>query len=75
MQTLKHVDHLEKRLGTNKPQTYKLIREGVIPPPVVIRVGRQYRVNADALEEWIEAGGAGYSGGWRKGGGEAEATG
>ena len=63
---MKRVDHIEQRLDLDRPQVYALIRAGLIGPPVVVRVGRQYRVNADALEEWIEAGGASYPGGWRR---------
>jgi len=73
--TLERIDLLQDRLNVNQMQAYALIRNGIIKPPVVVRVGRQYRVNADELEKWIESGGAAYPGGWRKGEGNAEAEG
>ena len=36
------------------PRAYELARSGVIP---TVRIGRQVRVSADALRDWIAAGG------------------
>ena len=67
MQTeMKRVDHIQKRLDLNRAQVYSLIRDGVLGAPVVVRVGRAYRVNVEALEGWIAAGGAAFPNGWRK---------
>ena len=63
---LKTVGYLTERLGVNPPQAYALIRNDVIKAPVVVRVGRQYRINPDELDLWIAEGGAAYSQGWRK---------
>lgn len=41
-------------------------REGLLPPGVVVQVGRRVRVDLDALEAWIAAGGQGLAGGWRR---------
>ena len=47
-------------LGVSRQRVYALIREGVIPSGVSVQLGRQVRVNPDALEEWIRAGGKGF---------------
>lgn len=55
-----------QRLGIPTKKVYDLIAEGVLPAGVAVRVGRQIRVDLAALDRWIAAGGAGFSGGWRK---------
>lgn len=50
-------------LDLSDAQVHKLAREGIIP---VVRIGRQLRVDPDALDEWIKAGGQGFAGGWKK---------
>ncbi|EGD51730.1 DNA binding domain protein, excisionase family [Thermoanaerobacter ethanolicus JW 200] len=42
---------------------YALARQGIIP---VVRIGRQLRVDPEKLQEWIEQGGQGFEGGWKK---------
>lgn len=37
------------------PRTYELLRQGIIPG--IVRMGRQIRVDPDALAEWIARGG------------------
>ena len=44
-------------------RAYNLAREGLIP---TVRVGRQVRVDRDALQEWIRDGGRPLPGGWRR---------
>lgn len=43
---------------------YQLARQGVLPGTV--RLGRQIRVRADMLQQFIEAGGQALPGGWRR---------
>ncbi len=57
---LEKIDHVEKTLNISKDHAHKLVREGVIAPPVVVRVGGSVRINAAELEKWIAGGGAGY---------------
>jgi excisionase family DNA binding protein len=38
------------------PRTYELLRQGIIPG--VVRMGRQIRVDPDALAAWIASGGS-----------------
>ena len=47
---------LARRLNTTKHRAYALIRERRIPG--VVKVGRQVRVDLDAVEQWIAGGGA-----------------
>ena len=45
---------VSQRLQVRLHRAYELIRKGTIP---VVRIGRQVRVDPDALEDWIGAGG------------------
>ena len=45
-------------LGLSQNRVYELARQRRIP---IVRLGRQIRVDTDALEEWIRAGGCGLS--------------
>jgi excisionase family DNA binding protein len=38
---------------------YQLVRRGIIPPGVVIHLGRQVQFDSDALMEWLRRGGTG----------------
>jgi len=42
----------------------ELARSGVMPG--VVRLGRQIRINPEALERFIESGGVALPGGWRR---------
>ena len=53
-------------LGVSNQRFYELVRTAVIPPGVVVRLGRQIRINEDALSEWIDHGGQALAGGWRR---------
>jgi hypothetical protein len=56
-----------QRLGINVYRFYELVRDGVITPPVVVRLGRRISVNAEALEDFIRSGGSGLpGGGWKR---------
>ncbi len=48
-------------LGTTTWRVYDLVRRGVLPPGVAVRVGRAVRIDADALAAWVAAGGAGLA--------------
>ena len=56
--------------GPMLPVTYArgmdLIRQGVFPPGVIVRLGRQVFVDTARLEEFIRAGGKALPGGWRR---------
>lgn len=53
-------------MGISKDRVLTLARENVLPPGVVVRLGRQVRFNADKLAEWIDTGGQALPGGWKK---------
>ena len=53
-------------LGMRGDSFRKLDRDGVLPPGVVVRVGRRLRVDLDALERFIDDGGRALPGGWRR---------
>jgi len=54
------VPRIAQRLGISKSSAKRLIRDGLIP---VVRVGRQLRIDDEALSSWISKGGAGS---WRR---------
>jgi excisionase family DNA binding protein len=51
-------------LGLRKSRIYTLIRENILP---AVHIGRQVRIDRNALHEWIQMGGRSLSGGWRRG--------
>jgi excisionase family DNA binding protein len=53
-------------LGVTQARFYELVRTQILPPGVIIRLGRQIRVDEDALEAWIRSGGQTLAGGWRR---------
>jgi excisionase family DNA binding protein len=63
---LQLIEPAAKRLGVSKLRFYELVRRGVLPPGVVVRLGRHIRVNPTRLEAFIDSGGASLPGGWRK---------
>lgn len=53
-------------LQVSEQRVYEMVRTGVLPAGVAIRLGRQVRIDADALNEWIAAGGQSLPGVWRR---------
>ena len=55
--------------GPLLPITYArgmgLIRKGIFPPGVIVRLGRQIFVDTERMEEFIRSGGKALPGGWR----------
>ena len=58
--TLKQVADI---LQISEARAQELARLGLLP---VIRLGRQYRVDPDTLEEFLRSGGRALPGGWRR---------
>jgi hypothetical protein len=54
------------RCGVTAQHFYDLVRENFFPPGVIVRFGRQIKVNPECLEEFLAAGGAALPGGWRR---------
>ena len=52
-----------QRLGISLQRTYEMGRLGLLP---VVRLGRQIRVEEGRLASWIESGGRGLPGGWKR---------
>ena len=63
---LQSVDFGSKRIGVSIERFYDMVRKGIFPPGVVVRLGRHIRVNPEKLEAFIENGGQALPGGWRK---------
>lgn len=51
---LLRVPEISERLRITDQRTWELIRRLMLP---AVRIGRQVRVDEDALEEWIRQGG------------------
>jgi excisionase family DNA binding protein len=52
-----------QRLGISLQRTYEMGRLGLLP---VVRLGRQIRVEEGRLASWVESGGRGLPGGWKR---------
>lgn len=63
---LESVGYASERIGVSIDRFYDLVRLGIIPAGVVVRIGRQIRINPTKLEQFIETGGRGLPGGWRR---------
>ena len=59
------VGEVSRLLGLRKARVYTLVREGVLP---AVHIGRQIRIDKNALSEWIRAGGCALPGGWKRDG-------
>lgn len=53
-------------LGLSEHRVYELVRQGILPLGVVVKLGRQIRINSERLREWIAGGGQALPGGWRR---------
>ncbi len=60
------VEHGAQILGVSDGRLYEMVRTGLLPPGVVVHLGRQIRIDEDALAEWINAGGQALPGGWKR---------
>ena len=63
---LMRVAEASRLLHASKSRVYELAREGILPPGVVVRLGRQVRISEAKLREWIESGGQCLPGGWKR---------
>lgn len=63
MDKLQTIEWASEIIGIPKTSCYAMARQGILP---VVKVGRQYRVDPEALREWVRKGGQSYPGGWRK---------
>lgn len=52
---LLRVPEVARIIDTTTARAYELIRLGILP---AVKMGRQVRVDANALEEWIKKGGS-----------------
>ena len=64
--TLATVHEVSSESGIPPVRLYDLIRQGIIPAGVAVRLGRQVRVNVERWREFVEAGGQALPGGWRR---------
>ena len=60
---LLRIERVAEILAVTTARAYELARTGVIP---TVRLGRQIRVDANRLQEWIDGGGQSLPGGWRR---------
>lgn len=57
------VQEAAERLAVSQGRLYALVRQRLLP---AVRLGRSLRFDRAQLEAFVEAGGAGWPGGWRK---------
>jgi excisionase family DNA binding protein len=63
---LESMEYAARRLNVSEQRAYQMAREGILPEGVVVRLGRQIRVDPDELECFIKNGGQALPGGWKK---------
>lgn len=51
-------EDVSRILNIPKPRAYHLAHDNVLPPGVVVRIGRQVRFDLEALMNWISQGGS-----------------
>ena len=66
MKRLETVQWAAGVLNVSPQRIYEMVRVGILPPGVAIRLGRQVRIDAEGLASWAARGGQTLSGGWRK---------
>lgn len=52
-------------LNVKYPRVAEMVRTGTIPDTCIVRLGRQIRINPDALEQFVRNGGKALAGDWR----------
>jgi hypothetical protein len=60
------VDEFCQETGFKPKRVYDMVASGILPPGVVIKFGRQLRIDPQAFREWARAGGSALPGGWRR---------
>ena len=63
VQPLLGVPEIAQRLGVKQHRVYDLVRQDLIPH---VKLGRQLRFKAEAVEQWLDQGGRELPGGWRQ---------
>lgn len=63
LEVLITADAAANALGVTVARLYELTRSGLVP---VVRIGRSVRYSPRALRMFVDRGGAGWAGGWRK---------
>lgn len=62
---------LAEKVGISLPTAYRLAEQQVIPPGVVVRLGRRLRVHVARADAWLAYGGGGFDGGWKHSAGDS----
>ena len=57
--SLQNVSWAAARLGVGLQRAYGLIRQGVLPTGVIVRLGGTLMINPEKLDAWIADGGCG----------------
>lgn len=63
MQSLLTIPEVAARLSINRARAYELVRRGLLP---AVHLGRQVRVDAGALEEFLRSGGTSFGASTRR---------
>lgn len=53
-------------LAVKYPRVAEMVRTGTLPAECIVRLGRQIRVNPEALDQFLRNGGRALEGGWRR---------
>jgi helix-turn-helix protein len=57
---LETIVYAARRLRTTEAHIYGLIRKGILPPGVVVRIASRWLINPALLEEFLATGGSNW---------------
>jgi len=60
---LLRAEEVAEVLGVAKCRVYDLVHAGLLP---AVHLGRQIRIDEEALRNWVRNGGQAWPGGWRR---------
>lgn len=63
LKRLLRVQEVARIFDCSEQRIYEMARQGILPS---VRLGRQIRIDREALEKFIEGGGQALAGGWKK---------
>jgi len=63
LKRLLRVPEVARILDTSEQRVYEMARAGILP---TVRLGRQIRIDKEALEQFIQDGGQALPGGWKR---------
>ena len=65
-QVLISIKEASRIMGETPKSMYAMIWRRVLPPGVLVRIGRKVKIHRERLFDWMNAGGQALPGGWKR---------